>query len=96
MVRAGAATGPMVHRATPDAATDALVATLRETIADLKRERDAGRVLACVTPQCATRGRGDYPGAGWALTPIPAVAILEAAKRTNARACAQVACLFTE
>jgi hypothetical protein len=39
-----AATGPVVHHATPnatrDTTPDALVATLRETIADLKRERD--------------------------------------------------------
>jgi hypothetical protein len=32
-----------VHRATPDATTDVLVATLRQTIEDLRRDRDDAR-----------------------------------------------------
>jgi excisionase family DNA binding protein len=41
-----AATGSVVHQTTPDATTDALVATLRERLADMRQDRDHWRGMA--------------------------------------------------
>ena len=42
----GAATCTVAHHATPDVTTDILVATLRQTIEDLRQDRDAWREAA--------------------------------------------------